>query len=125
MSLIQELFDKTVTHLLTQMEQSISDDGNSCAYRGTNGLKCAIGALIDDKWYDAERLEDLSIRSQYVQVAVAKSQGFNLVDCDWDWEGWKILRAVQNIHDTHLPDEWKDKLTTLAEEHNLTMPHIS
>lgn len=124
MSLIQKLFDKAVIHLLTQMEQSIAGDG-SCLYRGPNGLKCAIGALIDDARYDAERLEDLSIRSQYVQVAVAKSQGFNLVDCDWDWEGWKILRAVQNIHDTHLPDEWKDKLTALAEQYNLTMPQVS
>lgn len=124
MSLIQKLFDKAVTHLLTQMEQSMDGDG-SCAYRGTNDLKCAIGALIDDAWYDAVALETLSIRSQYVQVAVAKSQGFNLVDCDWDWEGWRILREVQNIHDTYLPNEWRYELTALAEEHNLTMPQVS
>ena len=98
MSLIQKLFDKTVIHLLTQMEQSISDDGDSCAYRGTNGLKCAIGALIDDKWYDAERLEDLSIRSQYVQVVVAKSQGFNLVAFYRDWETDRKSTRLNSSH---------------------------
>lgn len=118
MSLTQKLFDKTVTHLLTQMEQSMDGDGR-CFYRGPNGLKCAIGALIDDAWYDADTLEDLSIRSQCVQAAVAQSQGFNLSDLDWE-----ILGEVQKIHDTYLPDEWKDKLTALAEEHNLTMPNF-
>ena len=121
MSLIQKLFDKAVTHLLTQMEQSMDGDG-SCLYRGPNGLKCAIGALIDGAWYDAEILEMLSLRSQYVQAAVAQSQGFNLSDLDW--EDWIILAAVQNIHDECLPDEWKDKLTALAVQYNLTMPNF-
>jgi len=119
MSLIQKLFDKAVTHLLTQMAQSISDDGR-CVYRGPNGLKCAIGALLDDAWYDADTLEYLSIGARYVQTAVAQSQGFDLSTLEE--EDWIILRAVQNIHDTYLPDGWKDKLTALAEEHNLTMP---
>lgn len=122
MSLIQKLFDKAVTHLLTQMEQSMDGDGR-CLYRGPNGLKCAIGALIDDAWYDAERLEDLSLRSRCVQATIAQSQGFDLSTLEE--EDWLILWAVQNTHDTYLPDEWKDKLTALAEEHNLTMPHIS
>lgn len=122
MGLIQKLFDKSVTHLLTQMEQSMDGDGR-CLYRGPNDLKCAIGALIDDAWYDADTLEDLSLRSQYVQAAVAKSQGFDLSALEE--EDWLILWAVQSTHDERLPDEWKDKLTALAEEHNLTMPHIS
>lgn len=122
MSLIQKLFDKAVTHLLTQMEQCIDEYGD-CVYRGPNGLKCAIGALIDDAWYDAETLENLSLRSRCVQATIAQSQGFDLSTLEE--EDWLILAAVQSTHDERLPDEWKDKLTALAEEHNLTMPHIS
>jgi len=125
MSLIQKLFDKAVTHLLTQMEQSIDDDG-SCVYRGPNDLKCAIGALIDDDLYNdfywAKTLEHFNVTSRCVQAIVAKSQDLNLPDLDG--EDWVILQAVQNIHDKYLPNEWKDKLTALAEEHNLTMPNL-
>lgn len=121
MSLIQKLFDKSVTHLLTQMEQSMDDEHN-CVYRGPNGLKCAIGALIDDEWYDKETLEEMAITALCVQNAVAKSQGFSLSDLRE--EDWLILREVQIIHDEYLPQKWKDKLTALAEKHNLTMPQV-
>jgi len=44
----QEVFNIVVKHLAAQnWERSISDN-KTCAYRGLNGKKCAIGALLLD-----------------------------------------------------------------------------
>ena len=43
----QEAFTKVRDHLLRQKEKCIVN--GLCAYRGENGLKCAIGALISDE----------------------------------------------------------------------------
>lgn len=49
MSLKQELFDRISKHLLKQNERSAEHIGGACRYRGDNGLKCAVGAIIPDK----------------------------------------------------------------------------
>jgi hypothetical protein len=51
---LQETFDKVCVHLLTQLQKSVFLDSNgsmACAYRGPNGLKCAVGCLIPDELY--------------------------------------------------------------------------
>lgn len=53
----QEMFDKVVNHLLTQNKRCSVEDvyytnGLKCLYRGSSGLKCAIGCLIPDDKYD-------------------------------------------------------------------------
>jgi alpha-L-fucosidase len=50
----QEMFDRVAHHLAVQQVPSMMKKGNNefCAYRGTNGTKCAIGALIPDDVYD-------------------------------------------------------------------------
>lgn len=48
----QEAFDIAAKHLLAQGKKSrMKDDDYLCAYRGSDGLKCAIGALIPDDQY--------------------------------------------------------------------------
>jgi hypothetical protein len=120
MSLIQKLFDKDVTHLLTQMEQSISDDGR-CVYRGPNGLKCAIGALIDDKVYHPE-IEGRTVCCEQVQKSVAESNGFKVEDLTE--QGWNILSTLQGVHDGCKPVKWEEQLKVVAEKRNLTMPNL-
>jgi len=44
----QEIFDKVWHHMSTQKVQSLSKTGN-CAYRGDNGMACAVGCLLDDE----------------------------------------------------------------------------
>jgi len=50
----QETFDKVAVHLIKQGKQSVSGYSGGCAYRGDNGLRCAVGALIPDDLYDDE-----------------------------------------------------------------------
>lgn len=46
----QAIFNEVVEHLIRQGCQSVRGDG-SCMYRGPDGLKCAVGALIRDEEY--------------------------------------------------------------------------
>lgn len=48
----QEAFDTALTHLRKQGCKSVTSDTLRCAYRGRNGTKCAIGALIPDEKYE-------------------------------------------------------------------------
>ena len=55
-AIAQEVFDQVKNHLLTQNKKSLLPNeirylGNGCAYRGENGLKCAVGCLIGDDEY--------------------------------------------------------------------------
>lgn len=45
----QKVFDKALTHLREQGRKSMGR--GTCAYRGDDGLKCAIGIFISDKKY--------------------------------------------------------------------------
>lgn len=65
----QEAFDIAAKHLLAQGKKSYVKDDNgfgtadgipSCAYRGEDGLKCAIGALIPDDQY-SYKMENMSV----------------------------------------------------------------
>lgn len=51
MSNRQKVFDKALAHLRKQGKRSMSFAG--CAYRGPDGLKCAIGIFIADRKYNA------------------------------------------------------------------------
>lgn len=49
----QEVFTKVATHLLKQGRRALFAEKNgfrSCAYRGDNGTKCAVGCLIKDEF---------------------------------------------------------------------------
>lgn len=46
----QEVFDAVVAHAESMNERSIV--GDTCVYRGDNGSKCLVGALIEDQDYD-------------------------------------------------------------------------
>jgi hypothetical protein len=48
----QEMFNKMVAHLREQKAFSVKLNPWRCRYRGSNGTKCAIGALIPDDKYD-------------------------------------------------------------------------
>jgi hypothetical protein len=49
----QEIFDKVATHLIKQGKVSVGEDG-FCAYRGNDGLMCAVGCLIPDDIYHVD-----------------------------------------------------------------------
>lgn len=92
----QEVFDKVVTHLVRQGRQSV--DGIGCAYRGEDSTMCAVGCLIEDKFYNG-RLEGLLVNNMSVQIALVKSGVISQSQTDEDSEIVSMLIALQCIHD--------------------------
>lgn len=70
-------------HLTKQRQQSKAKYGScvtpSCAYRGDNGLMCAVGCLIADEVYYPE-LESLCADVTDVVRAMQKSLGFEITE---------------------------------------------
>jgi hypothetical protein len=120
----QEIFDKVSKHLLTQMKKSMS--GETCLYRGPNGLKCAIGALIPDEFYDEAMESSCAFpKTPHHQDAMSRAalrvgrlSGY-LPVAGWDKEYSDFLDALQNIHDSFEPEQWKEKLQQFAQDKGL------
>jgi hypothetical protein len=106
----KEIFEKVKTHLLTQKEWSRGSRG--CMYRGPNGLKCAIGALITDECYNTE-LEGRSADA-YEVVEALKCSGIEVGPGDTHF-----LCQLQGIHDANSPDRWPGILNDIAKEYDL------
>ena len=108
----QEAFDIMVQHLRKQGRKSVSpNDPNDCAYRGADGLKCAIGALLSDNEYKAE------------------FEG-NSVNCLLDYGLLRdldigLLMDMQNIHDFAPVHRWEARFQDVAEDYELTLPEVT
>lgn len=102
----QEAFDVVVEHLKTQKRRAYSTYLGRCVYRSSDGLKCAVGALIRDEDYhrtleskDVEDLQSLRLPSLsglsislLGQLQLAHDRHAN-----WDesgFIGWHNLRSV-------------------------------
>ena len=94
----QEEFDIVVKHLEQQKKRSVDTNGVVCLYRGPNGAKCAVGALIPD---------DVKLTQIQNRMSV-----FDLRDYGFSFalEFWKLSR-LQGVHDD--PSNWDDKGFTL------------
>ncbi len=110
---MQEVFDVVVAHLLTQNRQSLNYEG-SCAYRGENGLKCAVGVLIADECY-SPTLENRLVSSPLVVEALACS------GVEAEGELMNLLTALQWIHDDRQPGNWDYELSRVAETFKLEL----
>ena len=113
----REVFEYVKNHLLTQNQQSAYVAG--CAYRGPQGMSCAVGCLIGDEFYD-ESFEDDWLYSDDVTNAVSKSlpNWSSTVVIDIDSANrkdasFKMLYFLQNIHDNSNPYTWKYDLADL------------
>ena len=113
----QEIFNIVVTHLLTQDKQSRRRIAgiDTCAYRGRNGLKCAIGVLIPDAVYNKD-MEDKNVAQivdQYPSFASLK-------------RNTGLLMKLQSIHDRGIYPKrsWRIALLHVAHEHKLKVPKI-
>lgn len=89
----QEAFDIVVNHLKTQKQRSFFPySGNTCAYRGPNGLKCAVGALIPDYLYS----EDMDLMPMSVGKLL---KTFPKLGKFFEGVNKLLLLELQNIHD--------------------------
>ena len=104
----QEVFDVVATHLMTQKQQCVTESW-SCRYRHTNGLKCAIGALIPDELYNFN-LEERNVDS------IISDDGFNF----YPDQDTVFLTKLQSVHDTYTkPTKWFTELDRLAQSFGL------
>ena len=118
----QEIFDIVSRHLLTQMQVSRPvGQTEGCAYRGGDGLKCAVGILITDEEYRPEMdtgqfvdgPADTTVNSLFVRNLLPERLRPHMV----------FLEELQSIHDTYHPHCWFDQLAGFAERHNLEFRH--
>ena len=104
----QEIYDTARKGLLGQMKKS-RFGGDKCAYRGDNGLKCAIGHCIPDDSYN-ESLEGSLASHQEIMEAVGLEQNLSNI---------QFLRDLQEVHDYSSPEDWEEELDYFAERYNL------
>ncbi len=108
----QEIFDTVVSHLRTQGCKALC--AGNCVYRGPNGTKCAMGALIPDELY-AERMEGMSagmVLESYPELE-------KLLGGDRASDNGRLLTALQETHDNWDPSDWESRFEYQANKHNL------
>lgn len=122
----QKIYDKVVSHLRAQKQPSVGDDG--CAYRGYCGLKCAVGVLITDEWYNTG-LEGHSPLEAKVQLALEHS-GYPTTPA------WlEFYTSIQDAHDAgnrygncdddghyiaeKVSETWEERFKNVAEHYGL------
>lgn len=127
-ALRQKLFNKAYLGLKAQefkpswknIPNRYGDMTDTCMYRGQEGLKCAVGHLIDDKFYDPS-IEAKSATNKDIETAICRSQEINLSYDDLDF-----LNRLQRAHDIAMPGKYskpmEPALKQFALEENLTIP---
>ena len=108
----QKMFDKVVNHLLTQNAQSTLQNSECCAYRGHDGLKCAIGCLITNEDYRPDMEGDLE---HLILNYSDDSKSISILNLYNE----ELLFNLQTIHDTIPVKRWADELKNLAKEYEL------
>jgi hypothetical protein len=107
----QAAFEKVVRHLLQQAEVCI--DGGTCLYRGPRGLMCAVGCLIADCEYNPEwDLRGVGVTDLRRQFDPPSLRGID----------GRLLSALQRVHDSDEPAEWRESLADVADGFGLSMP---
>ena len=105
----QEAFDIMVTHLRKQGCKSEDEQHETCLYRGPNGLKCAVGALIPDEEYKPEWDEKGTAAGRLDCAALRGIEG-------------GLLYAMQQAHDHSPVRWWEEKFQEIADTYHLTIP---
>lgn len=125
----QEAFDKVTAHLLEQKARSVISDspdrpvpgGKTCCYRGENGMKCAIGALIPDEMYSPD-----------MEFNTAAGLIFKFQELPFSHLSERFLTHLQEVHDLSYDEEDSNKdmnmdkvktgLRKVASDWNLDLP---
>lgn len=114
----QEVYNIVRDHLLTQNKKSKKDiDGRQvCAYKGENGLSCAVGCLIPDDVY-TRNMEGKSVVCMDIYCP-----SMNLDLAGFFRKHSQLLGELQSLHDSQLfsVEDWPERLAVIAERHNLT-----
>lgn len=98
---LEEVFDTIVKHLLIQNERSENQYKGDCQYRSSVNLKCAIGCIISDEFYD-ELIEGSTADVEEVISAIQNSNPDLVIDEDVQ----TLFMLMQNLHDKIIPEHW-------------------
>ena len=115
---LQAIFDRVAVHLLKQKQKSMTlgaPDGIAdpiCAYRGEDGLKCALGVLIPDSKYRVS-FEGVSLDYGQINSSLARAAGIRT-----DAQA-ALAIDLQTIHDEEPVRKWSGSLREVAERYNL------
>lgn len=97
--LMQVQFEQVAKHLFKQGVQAVNKSGTNCVYRGPNGLKCAIGALIHDDEYNP-CMEANSVCNLVAKDMLPKRL-LDMMEVHGDGLLW-FWQALQDAHDSSL-----------------------
>ncbi len=107
----QQLFDTIVNHLRAQGRKSLNEDGKP-AYRGVNGCRCPIGAMLLDNDY-SPKMENNTV----IQLLGGKLLSKKLIK---EWEPHQyFLQRLQYVHDHVDVDMWESNFEWIAREYGL------
>ncbi len=133
----QEVFDMVARHLIGQGKRSMGVvpgmGGRTCAYRGENGTKCAVGCLIPDEAYDPS-IENRGIvfwgvlRALGVDVHPQESREGTQVyhaRCLEALPTLNLLMKLQATHDSCPVPLWGLELVKIAQQENLSARSVT
>ena len=103
----REVFNKVKDHLLGQGTQSMDETG-CCAYRGNDGMMCAVGCLITDEAYTID-IEGKSVEAGAVGIALEES-GVTHIPLG-------LLKGLQYMHDSVEVEGWPERLDELERKY--------
>ncbi len=122
----QEAFDKAYKGLAGQgFKKSILSNGlESCAYRGADGLKCAVGFLIPDEKYQ-KKFEGVAVCEPYELVSERREILEELFEAaNIDPEDALFYEGLQYAHDNSEVIDMETNLRNLAKMYHLTIPEV-
>jgi hypothetical protein len=105
----QYTFDQVASHLIRQNKKS-TRKSVGCAYRGDDGLRCAIGFCIPDSNYNPS-MEGLGVQSMVQSLNYATV--LEVIDASYCNDSY-FMRKLQAIHDTRSVLKWPRKLKEFA-----------
>lgn len=112
------LFKKMAKHLLRQMKKS-ENNNRICTYRSPEGLKCPVGVLIKDKYYDkyfeGAGLNHTPVKKNEQEVLISSLRKSGVMIDDESVR--TMLKDFQVTHDCFFVDKWLTELYSLADSH--------
>jgi hypothetical protein len=104
----QKTLNKGARHLRKQGKKS--RENGKCLYRGPNGTRCPVGAMIPNRLYTVD-LENQTPYCDDVET-ILKTLGYDV----------DVATDLQCIHDSNDVEDWEKLLATVADKFNLVLP---
>jgi hypothetical protein len=116
----QELFDQVVVH--ARQQKCKATNSYRCAYRGPNGTKCFIGALIpDDKYLKSFEGYGLGALLSCEKDSYKYNSSKDIATAAGIEEPqYELAKVLQGVHDNFEQPEWEKHFTKIATQYNLT-----